>query len=103
MNVIGHNHITSERRTKFTHPAPGISFECSLRFRQITNPQPVAGAKCHEVNRLVWINFVKTPGAAFEPFLRLTAIATPSESPATTTGGFFCGGTRPRPQLLFPH
>ena len=95
MNVVRHDHVTPQCRTKLFYPALSIGFETSLRSFKIRNPLSVARAKCDEVNWLARINQVKTLGATFDHFLRLPAFVRAGETLAATTKEFFCGGSRP--------
>ncbi len=66
MNVIWHDHVTTERSAKIRNATLSIDFKSGLGFRQIWNHLPISRAKRDKINRIGRKDYLQTLGAAFD-------------------------------------
>src|SRR6266480_2627336 len=85
MNVVRHDHVTPERRTKLVRPALSIFFESALCLFEIGNSPSISGAKRHEVNRFARIDHVESLRPILNHQLVVAGSISAGETPATTT------------------
>ena len=66
MDMVWHNHVTTERHPKIFHAVSRIGFERCLSFAQVRNQLPIPSAEGDKVNWIARKENVQTLGAAFD-------------------------------------
>ena len=85
MNVIGHDHVTTEGGPKFRNATSSICFKSCLCFPQIRDRPPISSAKRDKVDWIARKDYLQTLGTAFDHLCLISPLLRAGETPAATT------------------